>query len=224
MEFITEKEAQELTGLKRTRLYKIRKDYLIRWKASPSGRKIQYHKGDLLKLKSLPFSEDSNCSTYQDAPIRTSYISFKEACHVFSITRWTLKREIKKSGIKEIKSGRETLVKLNDLRKIFSPEYYVGKHAVEQLAVSNTYRVTITIKCRGFHLKRTFIEPNIKEQIEWIEAQQRIFLENQKRFLDGRARDWGKLKYYTVNDLHHYKKMTYHEAPYYAAIHQSYLF
>jgi len=51
--YITEAEAMELTGYKRTALYHFRVKSLIRWTAAISGRKIRYHKGDLLKILGL---------------------------------------------------------------------------------------------------------------------------------------------------------------------------
>lgn len=52
-DFITEKEAQELTGYKRTTLYKYRIKGLVEWTAAVSGHKIRYSKKDLLKLMGL---------------------------------------------------------------------------------------------------------------------------------------------------------------------------
>jgi hypothetical protein len=52
-DYITEKEAQTLTGYSRTRLYQFRVAGAIRWTAALSGHKVRYYKDDLLKLLGL---------------------------------------------------------------------------------------------------------------------------------------------------------------------------
>lgn len=51
--YVFESEAQEITGYKRTALYKKRLAGNVRWIASDTGRKVRYHRGDLLKLIGL---------------------------------------------------------------------------------------------------------------------------------------------------------------------------
>ncbi len=52
-DYITEPEAMALTGYKRTRLYQFRMTGLVKWTAAISGRKVRYHRGDLLKIMGL---------------------------------------------------------------------------------------------------------------------------------------------------------------------------
>lgn len=52
-DYLTEKEAQQLTGYKRTTLYKCRLSGSVEWTAGTSGRKVRYNKKDLLKLMGL---------------------------------------------------------------------------------------------------------------------------------------------------------------------------
>lgn len=52
-DYVLESEALEITGYKRTAFYLFRKKGLVRWVAAASGRKIRYHRGDLLKLLGL---------------------------------------------------------------------------------------------------------------------------------------------------------------------------
>lgn len=49
-ETVSEAEAMQLTGYKRTTLYLKRRDGLVRWTPALSGRKIRYNYSDLLKL------------------------------------------------------------------------------------------------------------------------------------------------------------------------------
>lgn len=52
-DYVTEAEAKALSGYKRTQLYRYRTANKVRWTAAESGRKVRYHKLDLLKLIGL---------------------------------------------------------------------------------------------------------------------------------------------------------------------------
>jgi len=55
--FISENEAIQLTGYSRQTLYRYRIEGLIKWVAAKSGRKVRYHRTDLIKLIGLTLNQ-----------------------------------------------------------------------------------------------------------------------------------------------------------------------
>lgn len=111
------------------------------------------------------------------------YLSISEACHLFSVSRWTIRRAITKYKIAEHKEGRLTLVGLLELHRAFAPIYHHGK------------RMFVSIEYNDIPLSKYFDQCDIDKQMEWIEKHKRKFTANQRLFDAGKANDWGKFKY-----------------------------
>jgi hypothetical protein len=119
------------------------------------------------------------------------FISVKEACEKFGDNRWSLRRKINRFNIESKTEGRQTLVKVSDLKKLYKPKRKTKPKKVKKGKIKKTVaiihkqqRIQITLTCKAFMENKIFNANDVDKQVKWLEKYRKKYEKGNHPFGD----------------------------------------
>lgn len=127
------------------------------------------------------------------------YLNVIEACSIYNVSRWTLRRMINNSKLKGKIEGRETNYPRLELDNLFKPVMRYKPVVSKRKLNPGSNVIYLYMECNGFIVSDNFKDVKISQQLKWINKHKKLHELNQEKFKakQGNYTDWGKLIYLT---------------------------